>query len=81
MDTEGLNAGEVARISGLLAESFLEAHRGFRLNRLLRELSSNDELEIGRVCFESLQHFPNWIVQRYCLPETTHIALVTLSLL
>lgn len=47
----GLSAEELAMINGLLAASFLEAHRGYRLHRIIRELPCEAELDVVRPLF------------------------------
>jgi hypothetical protein len=58
--SDGLSATDVAQIGGLLAESFRDAHRGFRLRRLLREAIGLTEIALMRSnpAFHIVQEFP-----------------------
>jgi hypothetical protein len=55
-----LTPDAVAELSGILAESFLEMHKGFRLNRILREMIGHRELQMtdSSGIFRTLARFP-----------------------
>jgi hypothetical protein len=55
-----LDAETVAEVSAVFAESFLEVHKGFRLNRILREMIGQRELQMtaSSGIFRTLASFP-----------------------
>jgi hypothetical protein len=55
---DGLLPAEVGDINRVLGETFIEAHRGYKLNRILREDSSPGEIEVTRGIFQCLASFP-----------------------
>jgi hypothetical protein len=54
----GMSLVQVSEVTGLLTSSFLELHRGYRLNRLLRECPCIEEVEFARGLFEVIASFP-----------------------